>query len=72
MLRTAVEFPSQTWNSPVPVSPDVGIARCDGHRANLHSTLVVCQIAQKCYFQPSILDLFFSASSSGGGLPGRL
>jgi len=35
------------------------------------STLVGDEVARKCYLQPPGLDLFFSASSSGGGLPGR-
>jgi hypothetical protein len=29
-------------------------------------------LAQKCYLQAGSQDLFFAASSSGGGLPGRL
>src|SRR5262250_1309834 len=37
-----------------------------------YSTLVGESVARKCYLQSGSLDLFSSASSSGGGLPGRL
>jgi NiFe hydrogenase small subunit HydA len=50
----------------------IQFAETRAHRGIRSSTLVGDRVARKCYFQPAPLDLFFRASSSGGGLPGRL